>query len=144
MKLGSSQSCRRQALLLSVGTTPPSSLECAVGGTRCSGKIQRDAICEGSLFLESRASQWWSRPPPAVEGGCQGRRPRLAGEKGRLNTGHTDFLQPASSCICSIGNKSNVYRMLTLHVPLNPSRYHEVCVITMPPSLQRRHRWLRH
>lgn len=55
-------------LLLSAGTIPPSSLECAVGGTRCSGRIQRDAICEGNLFLESKASRLWSLPPPAAVG----------------------------------------------------------------------------
>lgn len=32
--------------------------------TRCSGRMQKDAICEGNLFLESRDSRWWSQPTP--------------------------------------------------------------------------------
>lgn len=68
----SSQVCWKPALCSSTRTTPPSSLEWAVGGTRCSGRIQKDAICEGNLLLESRDSQWWSWPTPRGCGGTWG------------------------------------------------------------------------
>lgn len=59
----SSQVCWKPALCSSAKPTLPSSLERAVGGTRCSGGIQRDAIWQESLFLESRDSRWWAGQP---------------------------------------------------------------------------------
>lgn len=74
----------------SARTTPPSSLECAVGGTSCSGSIQRDAICEGNLFLECRDSRWWRCQPPAALGDFgrqEAKAAPSAGGQGRLTAG---------------------------------------------------------
>lgn len=76
--LQSGDSSQEPELCPCTRTTPPSSLEGAFGGTRCFGRIQRDAICEGNLFLESRDSRWWSSPTPSGRGGRgAGRQPRL-------------------------------------------------------------------
>lgn len=82
-----------------------------LGGTRCSGRIQRDAICQGNLFLESRDSRWRSWPTPSGSGGMWGGQAAKAlpsaGGQDRLKAGSTQFSGPRFLlCLNTIRNNS--------------------------------------
>lgn len=63
----------------------------------------------GKPILREQSQSVVESAAPSSGGGMSGQESKAGWGEGLANTGCTYFLQPASSCICSIGNKSNVY-----------------------------------